>query len=405
MTPAKTVESGPQGRVFQNKNRTVWMLAYCGPSKDGTWAEIRESSKTRSEKRARRILAKRLRQAANHREGIADFDGPSQRRVLVTELLLDLFEEYRRREIKGLDQVWYRIRKGSPLQVALGSKRVDRLTTDQIVAYTEARRKAGRSKATVNRDVELLGAALRLALERGRIARSPRMPGKLSEKDSVRRGFFEKKELDALLPHLPDPLDDMARFAFVTGWRRGELLSLSWEAVSADEIRLGTTKNGEPRSLPLDAELKAIIDRRRKARQYVTASGVGLSSFVFHRNGKRIYRNVFGKQWRRACVKAGLGRRIKDENGILRYHGKHFHDFRRTAARNMIRAGVPQSIAMRVTGHETDAMFLRYDITDNRDKLGALQAASQLVSRQPQPTSQASLSSPFARDPGLDLSI
>ena len=69
----------------------------------------------------------------------------------------------------------------------------------------------------------------------------------------------------------------------------------------------------------------------------------------------------------------------------------------------MIRAGVPQSIAMRVTGHETDAMFLRYDITDNRDKLGALQAASQLVSQQP--TSQASLSSPFAGDPGLDLSI
>jgi hypothetical protein len=49
----------------------------------------------------------------------------------------------------------------------------------------------------------------------------------------------------------------------------------------------------------------------------------------------------------------------------------------------MIRAGVPQSIAMRVTGHETDAMFNRYDITDNRDKLAALAAARKFVEQQP----------------------
>ena len=54
-------------------------------------------------------------------------------------------------------------------------------------------------------DVELLGAALRLALQKGKIARAPRMPAKLSEKDNVGKGFFEKAELDALLPHLPTP--------------------------------------------------------------------------------------------------------------------------------------------------------------------------------------------------------
>jgi integrase len=62
--------------------------------------------------------------------------------------------------------------------------------------------------------------------------------------------------------------------------------------------------------------------------------------------------------------------------------GKTFHDFRRTAARNMIRAGVPQSIAMRVIGHQTDAMFNRYDITDNRDKLAALLAVRRFVEQQ-----------------------
>jgi hypothetical protein len=48
----------------------------------------------------------------------------------------------------------------------------------------------------------------------------------------------------------------------------------------------------------------------------------------------------------------------------------------------MIRGGVSQSIAMRVTGHETDAMFQRYDITDNRDKLAALEAARKFVELQ-----------------------
>jgi integrase len=112
-------------------------------------------------------------------------------------------------------------------------------------------------------------------------------------------------------------------------------------------------------------------------------TGVGLSAHVFHRYGRPINRTIFGKRWRRACIRAGLGRRVKDENGVLRYAGKHFHDFRRTAARNMIRAGVPQSIAMRVTGHETDAMFNRYDITDNRDKVSALEAARRFSERQP----------------------
>jgi integrase len=209
------------------------------------------------------------------------------------------------------------------------------------------------------------------------------MPAKLSERDNVRRGFFEKAELDALLPHLPSPIDDMARFAFATGWRRGELVDLSWEAVTKDEIRLGTTKNGEPRSLPLAGDLKEIIDRRRKAREYVTLSGVGISAHVFHRNGRPINRTIFGKRWRRACVRAGLGQRVKDEKGVVRYVGRHFHDFRRTAARNMIRAGVPQSIAMRVTGHDTEAMFRRYDIADDRDKAAALAAARQFVERQP----------------------
>jgi hypothetical protein len=72
-------ESQAKGRIFQNKGRRVWMLAYCGPRPDGSWAEIRESAKTRSEGTARKRLNQRLREVANHREGLADLEAPAQK--------------------------------------------------------------------------------------------------------------------------------------------------------------------------------------------------------------------------------------------------------------------------------------------------------------------------------------
>ena len=87
--------------------------------------------------------------------------------------------------------------------------------------------------------------------------------------------------------------------------------------------------------------------------------------YVFHRRGQPINKTTFGKQWRKACRDAGMP-------------GKLFHDLRRSAARNMVRGGVPESVAMRVGGWKTSAVFKRYDISDNADKLDALKKASGL---------------------------
>jgi integrase len=147
-------------------------------------------------------------------------------------------------------------------------------------------------------------------------------------------------------------------------------------------IRLPDSKNGKPRSIPLDSELAALVARLRAARDYVTGAGVGLSGYVFHRNGKPINKTVFGKQWRRACVKAGLGfyeQVTKDDVTKREYRGKIFHDLRRTAVRNMIRAGVRQAVAMTISGHETSSVFTRHNVTDEQDKLSALEAVRAYV--------------------------
>ena len=74
--------------------------------------------------------------------------------------------------------------------------------------------------------------------------------------------------------------------------------------------------------------------------------------FVFHRNGKPI--KSFYKAWRKACKKAGVPGRI-------------MHDFRRTAIRNIDRAGITENTAMKLTGHKTSSVYKRYNIVSDRD--------------------------------------
>jgi integrase len=107
-------------------------------------------------------------------------------------------------------------------------------------------------------------------------------------------------------------------------------------------------------------------------------SGKNPDDFVFtRRDGSRVVDPR--DDWYTLCVSAGLGRFVpaKRNNGEAydRYVGLHLHDFRRSAIRNMTRRGVPESVAMKISGHKTQSVFRRYNITDERD----LKQAAKLI--------------------------
>ncbi len=163
--------------------------------------------------------------------------------------------------------------------------------------------------------------------------------------------------MNAILRELPKHLTGLMEAAYLTGWRvRSELARLKWADVDWENgvFRIYKSKNGEGRVFPFGSlsRLKGVLERQRQYTRECQRKNDSIVGHVFHRNGNPI-RDCY-TAWRSACERAGL-------------RGKIPHDFRRTAVRNLERAGVPRSVAKKLTGHKTDSIYERYAITTERD--------------------------------------
>jgi integrase len=228
------------------------------------------------------------------------------------------------------------------------------VTTSDIEEYKARRLGENAAAASVNRDLACLRRAYRLALDAGDLVTMPRV--RLLHENNVRRGFFERHEFEAVRAELPEWLRPAVTFAYLTGWRfRSEVLPLTTDRVDlgAGVVRLdpGTTKSGQGRTFYVTAELRALLQAQLATIATLRQRGV-ITPRVFHRPDGSPIRTV-AKLWRDATERAG-------------YPGRLLHDFRRTAVRNLERAGVPRSTAMQMVGHQTESIYRRYAIVDEQ---------------------------------------
>ncbi len=309
---------------------------------------MRESSKETDYAKADKFLKHRLKEVGADLIGIKKFIGPAEQRITVSELLDSLKVDYEIRE-KWNPRVGSHVKA---LKDGIGHFRAVELNKKFVQSYMRQRQALKRANATINNELQLLRQAYKISEAVGDGPKVRRLP-----ENNAREGFFEKAEIETLIGKLPEDLQDFTRFGYLVGWRKGEIASLRWSELDTEgrtlNLRHTESKNREARKIPLEGELWALIERRSKARSYQGKQGeVIMSEYVFHRRGQPV--GDFEKSWKTACEKANLT-------------GKLFHDLRRTAARNLVRAGVPEQIAMLITGHKTTSMFRRYNITNDDD--------------------------------------
>lgn len=305
---------------------------------------VRESSESQKREKAEDLLKRRLA-AVTHGERVESVN------VTVDELLDDLITNY---TVNGKSLDWAKI-VVNHLRPHFGRYRAAKIGTAQVNAYIQKRKGLDRSNGTINRELALLRSAFYMGMKNDppKVSRVPFI-SKLKEAPA-RKGFFEPAEFHSVAKHLPADIRDVATFARIVGTRRSEILEIQWPQVdfAARSVRLegGETKNDEPRVLPMTAALYEMLWKRKASRDAKWPN----SPWVFSRQGQPI--KSFKAAWEKACVAAKINGRA----------ARMFHDLRRTAVRNMIRAGVPEKVAMRISGHKTRSVFDRYHIVDERD--------------------------------------
>ncbi len=240
-----------------------------------------------------------------------------------------------------------------------GHIKASSIDSPRLQAYVDQRRAAGISNSTINREFTVLRCAFNLAREQTppRVGRTPNFP-KLSE-PSPRAGFFEHEEYLALRAELPDDLRPVLISGYYSGCRKGKILSIGCNQVDllARLVRLepGTTKNDEARSLPLWGELLETVRMQLEIRTRCWPQ----CPWLFFRHGQRI--KSMKDAWHEACKGAGLWNPETNKPTRL------FPDLRCTGVRNLVRAGVPEGVAMLISGHKTRAVFGRYNIVSESD--------------------------------------
>jgi len=279
-------------------------------------------------------------------------EGPAVHRTRFDDLIPLLKTNY---ELKGRKTWSRREQHISHLKKGFGGMRVKAINTDRLQAYVTKRLREGAANATVNRELDCLHRMMVLGYHHTppKVGRIPHFP-KLAEAH-VREGFFEHDEFLALRGAVQDHIKIAMTVAYYTGMRKREIIStkgLRWDQVNLVEgsIRLASrqTKTKESRVVYMAGDFLLVMMKAKELRDRHYPH----CPYVCHLKGNPF--NDLQHGWNAACKRVGL-------------EGRTFHDLRRTGIRNLVRAGVSDTVTMRISGHKTRSVFDRYNITSEED--------------------------------------
>ena len=225
------------------------------------------------------------------------------------------------------------------------------VSTDHFNKYVDDRQQAGASNATINRELAALKRMFTLGARTfpQKVTRIPHFPHLVER--NVRKGFVEDAQYVALAMACAKVgiwLCGLFECGYTYGWRVSELLGtqVSQINIAGGTIRLnpGETKNDDARTVKMSAGVKVLLA--------ALIAGKKSDDFVFTREGEVV--RDFRGAWEVVTTAASVPDLL-------------FHDLRRTAIRNMVRAGIPERVAMSISGHKTRSVFERYNIVSERD--------------------------------------
>jgi integrase len=294
--------------------------------------------------------------------GNGNFLGPRIEKVTIDELYADLIQDYRinSQTVEWAERVW-----NVHLKDSFSGMRAANLGTNQITGYVEKRLNENAAKSTINRELALLRRAFSIGFdaEPQKVVRVPKFHKYIvSEKGNERQGFVEDLQYRKLAGAAAGRLwlRGLLALGYTYGFRRAELVGKfgkgQWkqEPMRCRQVDLlnrtvelysGTTKNGERRKVALTDECLQLLTKLRRGKQP--------EDFLFTwQDGSPL--KDFRDVWYAITEAAGVP-------GLL------FHDLRRSAVRNMERRGVPRKTARQISGHKTDTVYERYNITNEQD--------------------------------------
>src|SRR5713101_7510000 len=323
-----------QGSVYLPSNSRNWWIKFSANGR-----VIQKSAETESRRETLDFLKAEI---LKHASGEAVDNG----KVSVEQLYDVLLADYR---INQKSLWWAELNWNKHLKPFFGTMQAKIVGTDTLSRYIEARRAEKAANGSINRELSLLQRAFMLGYEsQPRKVVRPIRFHRLAE-SKPRQGFIEHKQYDALAVNCSDLfMRTMLCLSYSFGFRKSELLSLKVSDVNliAGTLQLRDSKNGEARKVSLTGDAKNLLA--------ACVAGKSAEDAVFTRGKGTKAVADFRGTWDKITLSAGC-------SGLL------FHDLRRSAVRNMVRGGIPETVCMKISGHRTRNVFDRYNITSERD--------------------------------------